>query len=366
MVHSTMQLKDLTLKHMRIYEEVSLSLHPRLNVFTGNNAQGKTTVLESIYMLSYTRSHRTTSDKEIIQQAKPFAKVTGTTTNQSYELVMSPAGKTVKLNGGSVDKLSAFVGDLSVVMFAPEDLDLLKGPPKLRRQFLNMQGTHQDRSLMGELSRYQTLLKDRNHRIKQVSTLEALKNDGLFQILTQRLAYSAETIMMKRKQFLTQLSTRLTPIYQSIANDGLTPTIQYVPSMNFYDYAEQLRDSIDRDFHTKTTNLGIHRDDFVINHITEDFTLHASQGQMRTLAIALKLALVAWMKEFKKVIPLVLLDDVFSELDANRQNALLTHLDAETQVFITTTDLNLIKRENLENYSHFSINQGKVQVSTYE
>ncbi len=361
-----MSLTHLMLKHMRVYEKEAFTFHPRLNVLTGDNAQGKTSVLESIYMLAYTRSHRTNADTEIIQVPHPFTKIEGKTADKTYELVVSGQGKTVKLNGGSVDKLSAFVGDLSVVMFAPEDLELIKGPPKLRRQFLNMQGTHQDKALMGELSRYQTLLKDRNHRIKQVSTLDALKNDGLFQVLTQRLAYSAETIMMHRKTFLTALSARLTAIYQSIAADGLTPVIQYLPSMNFYDYADQLRNSVDRDFHTKTTNLGIHRDDFVINHVTEDFKTHASQGQIRTLAIALKLALVAWMKDIKHVRPLVLLDDVFSELDAHRQNALLTHLDDKTQVFITTTDLNLIRRENLTNYTHFAINQGKVKVSTYE
>lgn len=361
-----MSLTQLDLTHVRVYDTTSFAFHPRLNVLTGDNAQGKTTVLESIYLLAYARSHRTLVDKELIKRDHAFAKIKAQSSEKAYELIISPQGKTVKLNGGPMDKLSAFVGDLSVVMFAPEDLELIKGPPKLRRQFMNMQGTHQNRSLMGELSRYQTLLKDRNHRIKQVSTLEALKNDGLFQVLTQRLAYSAETIMMQRKAFLTALSARLTPIYQSIAGDGLTPVIQYLPSMLFYDYGEQLRDAIERDFHTKTTNLGIHRDDFIINHVTEDFKKHASQGQIRTLAIALKLALVTWMREIKKVTPLVLLDDVFSELDANRQNALLNHLDEETQVFITTTDLNLIKRENLKNYTHFAITQGKVQELTYE
>ena len=366
MVHSTMSITTLSLKYMRVYEATSFSFHPRLNVLTGDNAQGKTTVLESIYYLSYTRSHRTSSDKEIIRTDHAFAKISANTVDTLYELVVSPHGKTVKVNGAPVEKLSAFVGDLSVVMFAPEDLDLIKGPPKGRRQFMNMQGTHQNRGLMGELSRYQTLLKDRNHRIKQVSTLEALQNDGLFQVLTQRLASSAETIMMQRKAFLTALSTRLTPIYQAIAQDGLVPVIQYVPSMAFYDHATQLRNMIPRDFQTKTTNLGIHRDDFLINHLTEDFKLHASQGQIRSLAIALKLALVDWMRDVKGVTPMVLLDDVFSELDVHRQNALLKHLDERTQVFITTTDLNLIKRENLKNYSHFTINQGKVQVDHYE
>lgn len=361
-----MSLRTLELKNVRVYDSISFAFHPTLNVITGNNAQGKTTVLESIYLLSYTKSHRTHNDKEIIRHSKDFAKVAGQATDKHYELIVSETGKKVKVNGGALNKLSAFVGDLSVVMFAPEDIELIKGAPKLRRQFMNMQGSHQNQALLGELSRYQTVLKERNQRIKQISTADALKTDGLFQVLTQRLATSAKIIMTHRKSFLSDLSDRLTPIYQAIANDGLHPVIHYHPAMTAQDMAEQFKQSIERDFQTKTTNVGPHRDEFIIRQQTDDFKTHASQGQFRTLALAIKLALVSWMKAAHDVQPIVLLDDVFSELDKFRQNALLRHLDKETQVFITTTDLNLIKRENLTNYTHFIIDEGKVQVNVHE
>jgi len=355
-------IKTLILENVRLYQSLQLDVHPRLNIVTGDNAQGKTTLLEAIYLLAYTKSHRTYQEKEVIQKDALYAKIECVTKEERLKLVISDSGKNVYLNDHSQDKLSQFIGHIVAVMFSPEDFNLIKGAPKLRRTFLDMQGSINHKGLMTELVRYKKLLKDRNHHLKTLKDKKIANEDVLLKVLTQRLAYSNEQIMMARKSFLTALSLRLTKIYQSIAEDGLSPVIQYIPSLPFNDIEASMMHHLQKDIYTETTNYGIHRDDFRILSEGEAFENHASQGQIRTLGIAIKLALVEWLKDVHQIHPIVLLDDVFSELDQKRQNALLELVQNESQVFITATDINLIRRENLKDYSQIEIHEGKVKV----
>lgn len=356
-------IKSLTLENVRIHESLQLDWHPTLNLITGNNALGKTTLLEAIHVLAYTKSHRTYQEKEMIQNEKLFAKVEGLTEDETLTVVLSEAAKKVFINGHPKEKLSQFIGHLHVVMFSPEDFNLIKGAPKLRRTFLDMQASIQHPMVLNELSKYKTLLKDRNQHLKMLKDKTQAKDDVLLKVLTQRLAYSNEHIMMVRKAFLTALSPRLTKIYQTIAEDGLSPIIQYRPSLPFVGIEETLFKHLQKDIITESTNYGIHRDDFIILSMNEPFENRASQGQLRTLGIAIKLALVEWLREVHKVNPIILLDDVFSELDQKRQNALLKLVQKDSQVFITSTDINLIRRENLKDFKQFNIHDGKVKVT---
>lgn len=355
-------IKSLSLENVRLYDLLELEVHPTLNIITGDNAQGKTTLLEAIYLLAYTKSHRTYQEKEVIQKETMYAKVECKTAEDTLKMVISESGKKVYVNQHPKEKLSQFIGHIIAVMFSPEDFDLIKGAPKLRRTFLDMQGSIRHTALMSELTRYKTLLKDRNQHLKTFQDKTHASEDVLLKVLTQRLAYSNEHIMMARKSFLTALSPRLTKIYQSIADDGLSPVIQYVPSLPFTGIEEAMFNHIQKDIFTETTNYGIHRDDFKILNDGEPFESHASQGQIRTLGIAIKLALVEWLREVHRIHPIVLLDDVFSELDQKRQNALLELVQKDSQVFVTATDINLIRRENLKDYKQFNIDDGKVKV----
>jgi len=337
-------IKTLILENVRLYQQLHLDFHPTLNIVTGDNAQGKTTLLEAIYLLAYTKSHRTYQEKEVIQKEALYAKIECVTEEERLKLVISDSGKNVYLNDHSQDKLSQFIGHIVAVMFSPEDFNLIKGAPKLRRTFLDMQGSINHKGLMSELVRYKKLLKDRNQHLKTLKDKVNAKEDVLLKVLTQRL------------------SLRLTKIYQSIAEDGLSPVIQYMPSLPFNDIEASMMHHLQKDIHTETTNYGIHRDDFRILSEGEAFENHASQGQIRTLGIAIKLALVEWLKDVHQIHPIVLLDDVFSELDQKRQNALLELVQNESQVFITATDIDLIRRENLKDYSQIEIHEGKVKV----
>jgi len=360
MVHLSMRIKTLTLKDTRVYDLVHLEAHPHLNIIVGDNAEGKTTLLESIHVLGFTKSHRTQDEKELMKTGALFAKVSSTADDQQLEVVISAEGKTVKHNDVKSRRLSDYVGLLKVVMFAPEDLELLKGAPKLRRQFLDMQSGLFDKQLLMELGGYKHLLKERNHRLKQVTSLEALREDALFSVLSQRLAQSASYIIDQRKIFLTAINEHLGRIYHSIAEDGESPQLIYLPSVEG-DLEKQWTAHLEKEFITKSTQVGPHRDDFKVVSHDKDFTAFASQGQLRTVGIALKLALVQLLKAQKESPPIVLLDDVLSELDAKRQNLLLRQLNQDSQVFITATDIKSIQTENLSDYALFNVNNGKVE-----
>lgn len=354
-------IKELFLNHVRLYHTLHLKVHPTLNIITGDNAQGKTTILEAIYLLAYTKSHRTNQEKEVIQKEADYAKLECMTESSRLKMVISESGKKVYVNEAAKDKLSLFIGNVVAVMFSPEDFDLIKGAPKLRRTFLDMQGSINHKPLMAELSRYKILLKDRNQHLKTFKDKTQANEDVLLKVLTKRMATSNEIIMKERTAFINALSARLTDIYQAIAEDGLEPVIEYVPSLPFKDLEATMLKHLQKDIYTETTNYGIHRDDFKILSHGDPFESHASQGQIRTLGIALKLALVEWLIDVHQIHPIVLLDDVFSELDQKRQNALLELVQKGSQVFITATDIDLIRRENLKDYTQFQIHEGKVK-----
>ena len=358
-----MRISRLWLKNTRVYETVELNPHPHLNIIVGQNAEGKTTLLEAIYLLAFTKSHRTHDEKELLRDDS-FAKM-GLTLEKAtpieLELVISQTGKTVKHNQVKEKRLSDYVGILKTVMFAPEDLELIKGAPKERRQFLDIQSGMFNKALLKELSTYKQILKERNAHLKQVSQLETLKSDALFSVLSDRISQSAQFIIQERKTFLAAINEHLGPIYQSVADDGEEPRIIYQPSVSLEDIDQAWHQNIEKDFYNQTTMAGPHRDDFTIVSHTKPWMSFASQGQLRTLMIALKLTLVKLIRTQENEYPIILLDDVLSELDENRQNKLLSQLPKESQVFITTTDIKSIQLENLNDYALFKLQDRKVE-----
>jgi DNA replication and repair protein RecF len=358
-----MRIETLWLKNTRVYDHVEINPHPHLNIITGNNAEGKTTLLEAIYVLGFTKSHRTQDEKEMMKD-EAFAKFGVTLEKEEIhqlEVVISAEGKTVKHNTIKEKRLSDYVGILKAVMFAPEDLELFKGSPKLRRHFLDLQSGIFNKNLLRELNQYKHVLKERNHRLKQLDTLEALKYDALFSVLSDRLIKSASYIVEQRKIFLEAINEHLATLYQSIAKDGETPQLVYLPSVVVEDLEKVLKVALEKDYFAKTTQTGPHRDDFMVHSRGKEWMTFASQGQLRTLVIALKLALVKMIKERQNEFPIILLDDVLSELDENRQNLLLSHLEKDSQVFITATDIKSIQTENLNDYALFHVHNRKVE-----
>lgn len=361
-----MILKHLKLKDFRLYDELDINFHPTLNIIIGDNAQGKTSLIESIYVLGLTKSHKTTNDQALIKNGSDFTKISGlfdlNDQGIQMDMIISKQGKKAKYNQIEYQRLSDYVGYLGVVMFAPEDLDLIKGGPSNRRRFMDLEIGQLSKAYLSHLNHYKRILKERNEVLKQMQK-KKIQDDTLLEVLTDQLIHYTTKIMRERKQFIDDINSKVRSIYQNLSNQNEQINVVYHPSIlsdikQAFDKRKQL------DIMSGTTTIGPHRDDcgFYFNE-TDPFKDVASQGQIRTLALSLRLSTIDLMVKVKKKYPVVLLDDVLSELDHHRQKNLLAYLNQASQIFITTTDLDSVPKSTLKDYALFEIEQGRIKRS---
>lgn len=370
-----MELSTLTLHNFRNYTDLTLDFDQGVNVFLGQNAQGKTNLLESIYALALTRSHRTSLDKELIQWDEKEAHISGRVKRRLGDVPLSLSftnkGKTARLNHLEQGRLSLYVGQLNVILFAPEDLALVKGAPAIRRRFIDMEFGQMSPRYLYNATQYRRILKERNAYLKQLQLQQA--TDTVFlDVLTEQLIDVAAELLMQRHEFLTQLQTAAQPIHQTIAPHE-TLTLVYQSSIAL---ADRDLDSIKADLATQfakyrtreqqqgTTLIGPHRDDvqFLVND--KDVAVFGSQGQQRTTALAVKLAEIDLMYRQTGEYPVLLLDDVLSELDATRQTQLLYAIQDKVQTFITAPSLSDVARALIKAPKVFHVNAGEITVES--
>ena len=340
-----MWLKNLSIKHFRNYQDVDIDFNPRLNVFVGRNAQGKTNLLESIYFLALTRSHRTKTDKNLIQFEEEQLKIAGSLQKQTgsipLEIDLAPKGRITKVNHLKQARLSDYIGHMNVVLFAPEDLQLIKGAPAFRRKFIDMELGQIKPIYLSDLSSYNHVLKQRNSYLKTSHNI----NETFLSVLDEQLVEYGFRVMLHRSEFIKKLEAFGRKKHFEISETFL----------------QALEKSRSRDLFKKNTGVGPHRDDmvFLINGVDASF---ASQGQHRSLVLSIKLAEIELMESITKESPILLLDDVMSELDNTRQLKLLETISQNTQTFITTTSLGHL--QNLpDNLSVFTVNDGQISVN---
>ncbi|MFW5894957.1 MAG: DNA replication/repair protein RecF [Bacillota bacterium] len=352
----------LELRHFRIYENLQVTFNPHINVILGNNAQGKTSLLEAIHTLALTKSHKTASDKEMIAHDAAFTTIKARLENkssQTLELVISKEGKKARHNNVDYKRLSDYIGFLNVVMFAPEDLNLIKGGPSERRRFLNLEIGQLNRHYVYHLNQYKRLLKERNEQLKTMQK-KHIQDDPLLDVLTEQMHHYVDRIIRERKRFVETLDVTARSIYESLSQEKAPMTIRYLPSITG-DIKQAYERKRRLDIQSGSTSIGPHRDDCGF-YFGENPVMHtASQGQIRTLALSLKLAVVKMIKDTRHKSPIVLLDDVFSELDDERQKNLLSFLDGDSQIFITSTALDSMHLEALKAYEVFRIKAGKIE-----
>src|SRR5699024_1973440 len=349
-----MFLQSIQLKNYRNYEKAEAAFSPGMNVFIGENAQGKTNLMESIYVLAMTRSHRTSNDKELINWADDFTKISGRVkkkqTDFPLEIVVSKKGKTARLNHLEQKKLSSYIGHLNVILFAPEDLSLVKRAPAVRRKFLDMEMGQMNRLYLHHLVEYQRILKQRNQYLKQIS--RGFKADPVFlDVLTEQLAIEAAAVLKERLRFVKQLQTWAQPIHSEISRQKELLEIQYSSSipieleeekteeMLYKEILAHWNKHLEREKEQGTTLSGPHRDDLIFIVNNKNIQTYGSQGQQRTTALSVKLAEIDLMQEVTGEYPVLLLDDVLSELDDERQTHLLKAFQNKVQTFLTTTSL---------------------------
>lgn len=362
-----MIVKKVWLKNYRNYSNLEISFSKEKNIIIGKNAQGKTNLLESFVYLSLTRSHRTSNDQNLIQFDKPLAKIgceLEDDIDKKLEVVIHPNGKTLLLNQNPISKSSQFVGILNVVLFSPDDLSVFQDAPRERRKLMDQEIIKISPSYLNALNNYQKLLKNRNTLLKEKKI-----DETYLEILEEQLITEAAVIIQKRTQFLNQINQYYKTIYQQLSNEQTDIQLIYQCCVEQKkDLKEELKELIQRnkqkDIETHMTNVGIHREDiqFVMNE--KNVTQIASQGQKRMMLLGFKFSLLQTIEHFTKKKPIILLDDVLSELDQDRQRKLFEMLEGPYQSIITTT--NLPSHLKLNNAKIFYIEQGSVKEATHE
>ncbi|MDP5276084.1 DNA replication/repair protein RecF [Chengkuizengella axinellae] len=371
-----MFLKKLTLKNYRNYSTVEMKLDHNINIFIGPNAQGKTNLLEAIYVMALTKSHRTNTDKELICWGKDetvlYSEVERKYGSNKLEIHLSQKGKKVKINGLEQRKLSDFIGGLNVVMFAPEDLEIVKGSPRIRRRFIDMELGQVQPSYIYDLQQYQKILNQRNNLLKQHHTA---KDKHLIELLTiwdQQLAEFGIKIIKKRQHFIRKLQLWAEQIHSGITNEKEHLKVIYKPSFEidqfddetvlFNQFMLKLTKMREQEIKRGVTLIGPHRDDLLFLINDKEVQTFGSQGQQRTTALSIKLAEIELIHEEVGEYPLLLLDDVLSELDQYRQTQLIETFQNKVQTFITTTGVESVNLSKLKEAKLFHVLEGTVTV----
>lgn len=359
-----MFLKKINLTNFRNYSNLELEFEKNIIIFIGNNAQGKTNILESIYALSLTKSHRCNKDLFLIKNDCLFTKIRGIIDNKnhinSYELLINKEGKRVSINNNIIKKISNYISKINVIMFCPDDLEIIKGPPSNRRTFLNIEIGQFSNSYIKLLNEYNKILKQRNEYLKKNSF-----DKNYFDILTDKLIEKNIEIYEFRIEFLEKINQNITKIYKSITKKENIKII-YESCIEKYDKKNMiynLREKYDRVFESeiyqKMTLIGVHRDDFSIYIDNIKINNYGSQGQHRIAILCFKLAEIELYKNIN-IKPIILLDDIFSELDTRKKASIIKYINNDLQVFITTTDLNNLNKKLIKNAEIYKVIKGKI------
>ena len=370
-----MYIQELSLRSYRNYDQLSLSFDHKINVIIGENAQGKTNLMEAIYVLAFARSHRTPRDKELIQWDAEYGKIKGSIFKRNrrfpLEIVLSNKGKKAKFNHIEQKRLSDYIGALNVVMFAPEDLNLVKGSPQVRRRFIDMEIGQIQPTYIYHLGQYQKILRQRNHLLKELQRKREA-DLTMLRVLTDQLIEHAATIVDRRFRFLQLLREWATPIHEGISRNLEQLEIAYDASVKVSEamdletlkstYQEKFTDIETKEVERGTTLAGPHRDDLVFFVNGKDVQTYGSQGQQRTTALSLKLAEIELIHSEVGEYPILLLDDVLSELDDFRQSHLLHTIQGKVQTFVSTTSIDGIEHDALKEAEIFHVKEGTIDV----
>ncbi|MBO8164813.1 MAG: DNA replication/repair protein RecF [Brevibacillus sp.] len=368
-----MFLRELSLTNYRNYTSLSLSFDHPINLFIGNNAQGKTNVLESMYVLALAKSHRTSRDKELIAWDAEYATIRSEVERRygsvRLEIQLTNKGKKAKINGLEQRKLSEYVGAINAVMFAPEDLAIVKGAPAQRRRFLDMEIGQVSPTYLYYLTNFNKVLAQRNQLLKD---LAAKKSDSkeMISIWNTQFADLTVKLLQKRFEFLRKLEMWANSIHTGITDGRENLSLHYEntsPIVEGMD-PDQARDVMlasleelfEREKMRGSTLIGPHRDDFSLRINDVDVQAFGSQGQQRTTALSLKLAEIELIKEEVGEYPILLLDDVLSELDEHRQTLLLETIQTKVQTFVTSTGVEGLKHQVLKQAARFHVHAGTI------
>ena len=370
-----MILKQLSVKNFRNYSDTNLSLSPGINIFFGNNAQGKTNLLESIYYLSFTKSHRSFIDNNLIKNGEKFLKITGIMKDNNIldtklEIFFNNEKKQIFIDDNLYKKVSEYISKLNIIIFYPEDLDIIKGSPNIRRRYINSEISQFDENYLVVLNNFRKVQKLRNDYLKKINSFYDYDNQYL-SIINDYFIKQAILIYRLRDKFINKLNEIVPSIFFDLTKlNGFH--IKYINNFNIENFdsisdqeltelfLEKFERNFDSEVKIKSSMFGPHKDDIEFYLDNLNLKNYGSQGQQRLAILSIKLASVEILKQIKNDTPILLLDDVFSELDDEKKNHLLKYIDNNIQTIITTTDLKSIDNSIKKKSKLFEIENGNI------
>lgn len=361
-----MKIDDLKLLNFRSYSSLYLKFNDKLNIIYGMNGVGKTNIVEAIYALSLTKSFRTNNDSLMIMKDKNVTKIEANISNNkinNYQLILQNHDKKVKINDIKIEKISDYISNIFMILFNPDDLRIIKDSPAFRRKLLNIELSQLDRNYVLYLNGYNKILKQRNIYLKEMYINGTLSKNYL-NVMTEKLVDYGKKIFEIRKKFLDKIACSISNNYLKIFGLG-NLSIKYVSDFNeSKEYlVKKYQSNLKKDLFLGKTSMGIHRDD--IDFILDDMSLKecGSEGQQKNVLIAFKLSEIDIVKEIKGYYPILIFDDLSSELDKTKINNILGMFDDKVQTFITTTSIDFFNDEILNKATIIKVDNNNVEVN---
>ena len=367
-----MNISKINLVNFRNYSKLSINLGQNMNIFIGNNAQGKTNILESIMFLALTKSPRVFNESDLIKYGLSKAIVKGKVKDNNsireMEISLEKGKKSLSINKTPIKKLSSYISNLIIISFTPDDLNIIKSSPSIRRNVLNVQISQLSKVYLNTYNEYNKLLKVRNEYLKVLFT-NSIADKNYFDVITEKLIEKAVIIYQIRKEYIDMINLSITDIYDDIDNSKAKISMKYEPNVEILDYdTNKLSDTLKNIFKTNyrkelnngVTLFGPHRDDFSFYLDEKNLKIYGSQGQQKLAVLAYKLSEVPIFIDKCNSTPVLLFDDIFSELDIKKRNGVLKYVQRNIQTIITTTDLKNIQKKYLKEAFIFEVKEGKI------
>lgn len=357
-----MILKNIELSNFRNYEQLNIQLNDGTNIFYGDNAQGKTNILESAYLSGTTKSHKGSRDKEMIRFGEQEAHIRTLVekNGMEYQIDMhlkKNRSKGIAINRIPIKKAGELFGVLHMVFFSPEDLNIIKNGPAERRRFMDAEICQLDKIYLSDLTKYNKVLNQRNKLLKDMYFHPEL--EATLSVWDMQLISYGRRIIKRRKQFIEQLNEIVYEIHKNLSGGKEELLLKYEPNIDDSFFEDELNRAKPRDIKYAQTSVGPHRDDIFFSIADVDIRRFGSQGQQRTSALSLKLSEIELVKQSIHDTPVLLLDDVLSELDSNRQNYLLNSIH-DIQTLITCTGLEEFVKNRFQIDKIFEVINGEV------
>lgn len=361
-----MKVESIQLNNYRNYDSADITFSPGVNIFFGDNAQGKTNLLEAVYLSGTSRSHRGSKDKDLIRfgQEEAHIRLIFRKKDLSHRLdlhLKQKKSKGIAIDGIPIKKTSELLGMLHIVFFSPEDLSIIKNGPSLRRKFLDMEMSQLDKSYLQYLIQYNRLIGERNNLLKQIAVFPQLKEtlDGW----DEQIIETGIQIIKKRENFISLIDQMMEEIHGKLTGNREKIQVFYEKNSTIENFRDNLYSRRERDIRAGMTSIGPHRDDIAFQINGTDIRKFGSQGQQRTAALALKLSEIRLIQQISGEKPVLLLDDVLSELDNHRQNYLLESI-SDIQTLISCTGLDDFVHSRIHLDKVFSVCNGEVKEYT--